>query len=121
MLLVEDNLINQKIAKAMIEKTGALVDVANDGIDGLNQYHENNYDIIFMDCHLPEMDGYQCTREIRKIEQNTGQHIPIIALTANTADEEKTNTQDAGMDDFITKPINKNKLKNILQTLYENT
>jgi PAS domain S-box-containing protein len=120
-LLVEDNLINQKIARAMIEKTGAQVDVANDGIDALNQYNENNYDIIFMDCYLPEMDGYQCTRKIRKIEQNTDKHTPIIALTANTADEDKANTQAAGMDDFLTKPINKKQLQSILQMLSEDT
>jgi signal transduction histidine kinase/DNA-binding response OmpR family regulator len=118
-LLVEDNLINQKIARTMIEKMGCQVDVANDGLDALNLWNENNYDLIFMDCHLPEMDGYECTQHIREKEQNTGQHIPIIALTANTADEEKAHTQAIGMDDFLTKPLQKNKLQELLQTIHD--
>jgi len=118
-LLVEDNLINQKIARTMIEKMGCQVDVANDGLDAINLWNETNYDLIFMDCHLPEMDGYQCTQHIREKEQNTGQHIPIIALTANTADEEKAHTQEIGMDDFLTKPIQKNKLQELLQAIHD--
>ncbi len=119
-LLVEDNLINQKIARSIIEKTGCKVDVANDGVDALNHWAENHYDVIFMDCHLPEMDGFECTQKIREKEQITGKHIPIIALTANTADEEQQNTREAGMDSFLTKPIDKERLKNILQRIYNN-
>ncbi|MFK5986047.1 MAG: response regulator [Pseudomonadota bacterium] len=116
-LLVEDNLINQKIARAMIEKTGCQVDVANDGIDALDHWREKTYDVIFMDCLMPEMDGFQCTRQIRDIEQQTGRHIAIIALTANTADEEKKHTLEAGMDDFLSKPIQKNLLEDILNNI----
>jgi len=116
-LLVEDNLINQKIARTMIEKTGCQVDVANDGVDALNLWNENKYDVIFMDCHLPEMDGYECTQHIREKELKTGLHIPIIALTANTADEEKSHTEDVGMDDFLSKPIQKKQLEEVLQSV----
>jgi signal transduction histidine kinase/CheY-like chemotaxis protein len=102
-LLVEDNQINQLVAQDMIERTGLTVDIAENGIEAIASWRKTHYDIILMDCLMPEMDGYEATRQIRLFEKNT--HIPIIALTANVLSSDKQACKDAGMDDFIGKPI----------------
>lgn len=102
-LLVEDNLVNQKVASAMLTKLGISIDVAEDGLQALDRWRHEQYDLILMDCRMPNMDGYEATRAIRAEEQ--GVRIPIIALTANASQEDKDNCQNAGMDDFVTKPF----------------
>lgn len=102
-LLVEDNLVNQKVASAMLTKLGLSIDVAEDGLQALDRWRHGQYDLILMDCRMPNMDGYAATRAIRAEEQ--GGRIPIIALTANASQEDKDNCQNAGMDDFVTKPF----------------
>jgi CheY-like chemotaxis protein len=92
-LVAEDNAVNQKVAQRMLEKRGYLVDVVGNGVEVLQEIEHIPYDLIFMDCHMPEMDGYEATRHIRRREADTagGRHIPIIAMTANAlaGDDEK--------------------------------
>ncbi len=103
-LIVEDNELNQKFAIAVVTKLGHSTDIAVNGKQGLEKYLKNTYDLILMDIQMPEMNGIECTLEIRKIEKVTGAHIPIIAVTAFAMEHDKKNCMDAGMDDFVTKP-----------------
>jgi CheY-like chemotaxis protein len=114
-LLVEDNAINQKVAMAMLKKAGLTVDVAWDGVEGVKKYQEGNYDMIFMDCLMPNMDGFEATRAIRALEQGSGQHIPISALTANALEDDRLRCKAAGMDAFVSKPINPGMLNEVLK------
>lgn len=116
-LLVEDNLINQKLAARLLEKLGCYVDIANDGADAVDMFARTPYDLIFMDCQMPNMDGFEATTKIREIEsakKESGARTPIIALTANSLPEDRARSFDAGMDEFLTKPILKEKLQTAL-------
>ena len=116
-LLAEDNLVNQKVAKRLLEKAGCQVDVAADGLEACEMWSKTSYDILFMDCQMPEMDGFTATGEIRRLERTRGGswRTPIIALTANTMSGDKQKCFDAGMDDFIPKPIPLAELNRVLQ------
>ncbi len=114
-LLVEDNVINQKLAARLLEKLGCLVHVAHDGLDALDKVQQSNYDVIFMDCQMPNMDGYEATCRIRELELDSDSRTPIIALTANSLPADRDRSVKAGMDEFLTKPIAKEKLKDALE------
>jgi PAS domain S-box-containing protein len=103
-LLVEDNPTNQRLAQHLLTKLGCTVDLASNGLTALAKSREHRYAAIFMDCHMPEMDGFAATAEIRRRE-SPGQRIPIIAVTASVLEEDRTRCLDAGMDDFISKPV----------------
>ncbi|NOR79893.1 MAG: transporter substrate-binding domain-containing protein [Methyloprofundus sp.] len=107
-LIVEDDTINQQIARSMLSKTGLSIDVAENGQQAINLWQKNPYDLIFMDCRMPIMDGYQATKLIRELELDA--HTPIIALTANSGVEDRQHCLDAGMDEVITKPFQKELL-----------
>ena len=102
-LVTDDNVINQKIAVRMLEKLGCQVDVAVNGKDAVEKITQHPYDVIFMDCQMPEMDGYEATGEIRRRERD--RHVPIIAMTANAMAGDKEKCRAAGMDDYISKPV----------------
>ncbi|HEY7750674.1 MAG TPA: response regulator [Ignavibacteriaceae bacterium] len=103
-LLVEDNIINQKVALRMIEKLGYKADVALNGIEAVQALHSVKYDILLMDILMPEMDGIEATKIIR--QENSNSHSPrIIAMTANTVQSDEQMCLDAGMDDYMSKPI----------------
>ncbi|HSH90600.1 MAG TPA: response regulator [Ramlibacter sp.] len=112
-LLVEDNDINQMIAVAMLEEVGTLVDVAEDGLQALQKVESGGYDAVLMDMQMPVMDGVEATREIRKIPHLRG--LPIIAMTANAMEQDRRKCLDAGMDDFLSKPIDPDMLWEVLQ------
>lgn len=103
-LLAEDNEINQRIAIRMLKKHGFLVEVAENGRVALDMYRASRYRAIFMDCHMPELDGYQTTAEIRRLEGHD-EHVPIIAMTANTVRGDRELCLAAGMDDYVPKPV----------------
>lgn len=109
-LLAEDNKVNQMFMVKLLEKKNFEVDVAENGQIALEKLGQKFYDLILMDIQMPEMDGYEATLAIRKNEEHTGMHIPIIALTANATEEDKNRCFQAGMDDFITKPVKSEKL-----------
>jgi len=111
-LLAEDYPINQQVVIGMLKKLGFdNVDVANNGIETLKALEEIPYDLIFMDCQMPEMDGYTATREIRMRHKK---HIPIIAMTAHALKGDREKCLDAGMDDYISKPIDRKELIRVL-------
>lgn len=115
-LVVDDMQVNRTLLVEALKKMGHTVDVASNGKEALALIHSLNYDIVFMDCHMPEMDGYQATCEIRAKEQKSGsmKRIPIIAITADAMKENEQRCLDAGMDDFLTKPLKKEKLESII-------
>lgn len=114
-LLVEDNPINQKLAMRMFTKMGCTVELACDGVEGVEHFERNGYDIIFMDMQMPRLDGLAATRRIREIEAQRGGHILIVAMTANAMQGDRERCLESGMDDYIAKPIHFETLSRILQ------
>ncbi|GEM_PF-928594 len=113
-LLAEDNLINQKIICAMLQQLGCQVIVAENGTQVLRHLKQYSFDLIFMDCYMPELDGFSTTRIIRALEKDNSQHIPIIALTADAMADNRKACIAAGMDDYLTKPMNLKDLQIVL-------
>ncbi len=115
-LVAEDNPTNQIVAQGLLEIMGCSVDIVDNGKEALNAVKNNKYDIIFMDCQMPEMDGYKATAEIRKISKD----IPIIALTANAMKGDKDKCISSGMNDYLPKPFDKNQLAGIMKKWINN-
>jgi CheY-like chemotaxis protein len=114
-LLVEDNIVNQQVAKALLEKQGCVVYIANNGLEALEKAAQLPTDLIFMDMLMPEMNGLEATVELRKSRSKKLQEIPIIALTANATLEAKNSCVEAGMNDFLSKPFRPHELAEILE------
>lgn len=111
-LLVEDVIVNQQIATNMLDALGHQTSVANNGLEAIKAFNIDTYDIIFMDCQMPEMDGYEATREIRRIESEKGlANIPIIALTAGGDENDVQVALNVGMNDFVRKPFTTSTLE----------
>jgi len=104
-LLVEDNIINQKIIILSLKNIVKKIDVANNGEEALNLFKKEKYDLILMDLQMPIMDGFIATKKIREIENNSSNHTPIIAVTANALLGDRDKCIDAGMDEYISKPF----------------
>jgi CheY-like chemotaxis protein len=108
-LVVEDNIVNQRIASKMLQNLGYTPDIASNGREAIEATLRNPYQAILMDCQMPEMDGFETTREIRKLE-GAGARIPIIALTANAMSGDRELCVEAGMDDYLAKPVDLQQL-----------
>jgi signal transduction histidine kinase/DNA-binding response OmpR family regulator len=104
-LLTEDNLVNQRVASRLLEKEGHTVFIANNGVEALRACEERTFDLILMDVQMPQMDGLEATSEIRKRERIGGTHIPIIAMTAHAMADDRESCLAAGMDAYLSKPI----------------
>ena len=113
LLLVEDNVVNQEVAIVMARSLGCEVHVAEDGVRALEIVGHARYDAILMDCHMPRMDGFAATRAIRAAERD-GARTPIIALTANAMDGDREACLEAGMDDYLAKPFDREQLRGVL-------
>jgi signal transduction histidine kinase/CheY-like chemotaxis protein len=113
-LLVEDNLVNQKVASRLLEKNGCSVFIASNGKQALARYAEQPFDLIFMDLQMPEMNGFETARAIRLLEEENGAHTPIIALTANAMPSDRKLCLEAGMDDYLSKPIEVKSLQALI-------
>lgn len=113
-LVVEDNRANQQVAVGMLERLGCAVDVAGNGVEGLSALAQRRYDAVLMDCQMPEMDGYEATRRLRA-GQGPGRHVPVIAMTANVQRGDAEKCREAGMDDYLPKPLKLSALREKLQ------
>jgi CheY-like chemotaxis protein len=114
-LVAEDNVVNQKVAVRMLERLGLRADVAANGREAVRMFELLPYDLVFMDCQMPEMDGYEAAQEIRRRE-GPGRRVPIIAMTADAMAGCREQCLGAGMDDFIAKPVAMEALFEALQT-----
>jgi len=114
-LLVDDNIVNQKVAELFFKKLGCSVAIASNGKEAVSMGERHQHDIIFMDCLMPVMDGYEATREIRKREKGKSR-VPIISMSANSMKEDKEKCLQCGMDGFLPKPITKQRLIDCLLT-----
>lgn len=114
-LLVEDNLVNQEVALRMLEKNGHYTTIANNGEEAVQLHKTNDFDLILMDVQMPIMNGYEATAQIRKHERNTGKHTLIIGLTANAMKGDKEKCLEAGMDNYISKPVRMQELFTLLE------
>jgi CheY-like chemotaxis protein len=118
-MVVEDNIVNQKVAQRFLQRFGCEVAIANEGGEAIELFKSGHFDLILMDCQMPGMDGYVATQRIRSLESKAAgaqqpRRIPIVALTANAMQGQMERCMAAGMDDFLSKPIEVDRLRGIL-------
>jgi len=118
-LLAEDNLVNQKLASRLLEKHGYSVVTVEDGRQALGRIEAEKFDIVLMDVQMPGIDGFEATVTIRKREEATGTHLPIVALTAHAMPGDKERCMAVGMDGYLSKPLNVKKLLEVVQSVLE--
>ena len=118
-LLVEDNILNQKIASFGLKKFNHNVEIANNGMEAITMFKISEYDVVLMDIMMPVMDGYEATSAIRKFEKEscTPKNTPIIAITANTLDNDREKCLSVGMNEYMPKPFDINRLNEIFKEL----
>ncbi|WP_282122278.1 response regulator [Algibacter mikhailovii] len=113
-LVAEDNKTNQKVIEFLLERQGAICSFAKNGVEALDMYKNLDFNMVFMDIYMPDMDGYQATRHIKQTDKYSKEHTPIIAVSASAFDEDIENAKKAGIDDFLAKPIEVSKLRALL-------
>jgi signal transduction histidine kinase/CheY-like chemotaxis protein len=113
-LVVEDNEDNQSITHNLLERLGLQVDLVSDGQQALDRLDRTRYDLVFMDCHMPNLNGYDATREIRRREVGGDRHTTVVALTASVLPEERARCVEVGMDDYLAKPFTRRDLEEVL-------
>ncbi|MEQ1634433.1 MAG: response regulator, partial [Planctomycetota bacterium] len=115
-LVVEDNPVNQHLATRFLQSLGCKVAIANNGVEAVHEVEKGAFDLVLMDCMMPEMDGYEATRAIRRLESASGRHTPIVALTANAMPDDRKSCLAAGMDDYLAKPFRRTDLQRVLHS-----
>jgi two-component system, sensor histidine kinase and response regulator len=115
--LAEDNMVNQRLVTRLLEKQGHRVVVVNNGHEALAALERDGFDLVLMDVQMPELDGFEATARIRAREQDTGRHIPIIAMTAHALKGDRERCLAAGMDSYLSKPIQPPELLAVIESL----
>jgi CheY-like chemotaxis protein len=119
LLLVEDNLVNQRLAVRLLEKRGHTVVVASNGREALDVLARESFDVVLMDVQMPEMDGFEATSILRRKEQPTGRRTPVVAMTAHAMKGDRERCLGAGMDDYLSKPLQPEELFETVESLAE--
>ena len=114
-LVVEDNQDNQQLAQEMLVRMGCQVELATDGQQALDRLARDTFDLVLMDCHMANLNGYDATREIRRRENGNGKRTTIVALTASVLPEERARCIEVGMDDYVAKPFSSRDLQQVLE------
>jgi CheY-like chemotaxis protein len=117
-LLVEDNVVNQRVASRMLQRLGLQADVASNGVEAVSAVEAQEYALVLMDCQMPEMDGYQAAGAIRRLS-TIARNVPIVAMTANAMQGDRERCLAAGMDDYMTKPLTLDALQGMLKNWIE--
>jgi CheY-like chemotaxis protein len=117
-LVAEDNTINQKLAVALLNKMGHEATLAGDGREALELWGREAFDLILMDVQMPEMDGTEATARIRVLEERTGKHIPIVAMTAYAMSGDRDRYLGTGMDEYITKPVSYKRMEEAIARFF---
>jgi len=121
-LVVEDNITNQKVAVGILTRAGCCCQVAHNGQEALSALEREDFDLVLMDCQMPVMDGYEATRRIRAPASKVHNHaIPIVAMTANAMSGDREKALEAGMDGFVTKPVSQNGLRTTIAQALANS
>jgi signal transduction histidine kinase/DNA-binding response OmpR family regulator len=113
-LLAEDNVFNQKVAIGLLSRMGHNVTVANNGLEAVELYSKNSFDLVFMDVQMPEMDGFRATELLRQQQEKSGVHVPIVAMTAHAMQGDRERCVAGGMHDYISKPIGRRELAEVI-------
>jgi CheY-like chemotaxis protein len=118
-LVVEDNFINQRVLVQLLSQLGALATPVNDGIEALEILgnDRDRFDVVFMDCQMPRLDGYETTRAVRLQERSGEKRIPIVAMTAYTMPGDRQKCIESGMDDYLSKPVDTGELHRVLSAI----
>jgi signal transduction histidine kinase/CheY-like chemotaxis protein len=114
-LVAEDNTVNQRVALGILRKFGYRGEIASDGREAVAALERTHFDLVLMDCQMPEMDGFEATGKIRALERERGGHLPIIAMTANAMEGDRERCIEAGMDDYVSKPVNAEALIKMIE------
>lgn len=117
-LMAEDNRINARVAEAMLVRDGHSVTIVSDGRSAIAAADEKRWDLILMDVQMPEVCGLEATRQIRRREKSSGGHVAIIALTANATGEDRQRCLEAGMDGYVSKPVQRDRLLGEIRTVF---
>lgn len=115
-LVIDDDPVISEILSVLLQRTGFDVDVAEDGLSGVNKWEKGDYELVLMDVQMPRMNGFEATSAIREKERERGGHTPIVAVTAYALEKDKKECLAAGMDAFVTKPVDFNKLIEIIHS-----
>jgi CheY-like chemotaxis protein len=113
--VAEDQKVNQMLMKTVLQQMGCAVEIASNGIEAVRMAAEKEYDLIFMDGHMPEMDGLEATKQIREFEARLHRHTPIVALTADAMKGDRDLCIAAGMDDYLHKPVKAAQIKEMIE------
>jgi CheY-like chemotaxis protein len=120
LLVAEDNSVNQKLIRRVLEKRGHSVAVASNGLEALACLADQRFDMLLLDLQMPELDGMEVCKRIRAVEKDTGAHLPIVALTAHAMNSDRETCLHAGMDGYLSKPIQMEELAAALRTVSPN-
>lgn len=116
-LVVDDSVMNQKLTVVQLQRLGFAADAVGNGVEAIAAFAQRPYDVVLMDCEMPQMDGYQATVEIRKREAGTPRRIPIVAMTAHAAAKDRERCFTAGMDHYLPKPVRLDDLQKLLSSI----
>ncbi|MBX9768987.1 MAG: response regulator [Bdellovibrionales bacterium] len=116
-LIAEDNIVNQKVLRIILERYGADYEIAETGAIAVEKFASGSFDLVLMDCQMPQMDGLEASRKIRELEtQQSRKRTPIVAMTANAMKGDRERCLSHGMDDFLAKPFKSNELISVVET-----